>query len=296
MTFDDCRDAYRRAHEGGWRHPKHRKQWTSTLFTYVTPVFGSIPVQDVDVALVTKVLEPIWTSKPHTAIQIRGRIEKVLDWANEQGFRTGENPGRWRGNLDQFLPAVPRRIRKGKLYAALPYDQLGSFMKDLQEREGPSAAALEFLILTAARSGQVIGARWPEIDLAKRVWTIPADRVQSGAEHRVPLSKAALAVLKRMKARGEEFVFPSREPGKPLSHTAMISVLERMSRADITVEGFRSTFREWAASRTNFPHVVAEMALGHTTDDKVKASDLRGGLLKKRRRLMNAWADFCKPP
>jgi integrase len=265
-------------------------------FTYVTPVFGSILVRDVDVALVLKVLEPLWTSKLHTAIQIRGRIEKVLDWANEQGFRTGENPGRWRGNLDQFLPTVPKRIRKGKPYAALPHDQLGSFMKNLQEREGPSAAALEFLILTAARSGQVIGAQWPEIDLAKRVWTIPADRVQSGAEHRVPLSKAALAVLKRMRGRSGEFVFPSREAGKPLSHTAMLGVLERMNRGDITVDGFRSTFGGWAAACTNFPRDVAEMALAHVTDHKVGANYARGRLFRERRRLMNAWADFCKPP
>jgi integrase len=297
MTFDDCRDAYLCAHEGGWRHPKHRKNWAGTLFTYVTPVFGSIPVQDVNVALIAKVLEPIWTSKRHTAIQIRGRIEMVLDWAEQQGFRTGENPGRWRGNLDQFLPAVPGRIRKGEHYAALPYDQLGSFMNDLRGREGSSAAALEFLILTATRPGQVIGARWPEIHFTKRIWTIPAGRVQSGTEHRVPLSKSALAVLKRMKGRSGDFIFGSREAGKPLAQTAMFAVLERMSRSDITADGFRMTFRDWAAERTSFAYEIVEMALAHVTLHKAEeANYTRGRLFRERRRLMDAWADLCKPP
>ena len=295
MTFDDCRDAYLRAHEGSWRHPKrHRKEWARTLFTYVTPVFGSIPVQDVDSALVTKALEPIWINKYRTAIHIRGRIEMVLEWATKNGFRTGENPARWRGCLDQLLPAVPKRIRKGERHAALPYDQLGRFMHDLRAREGSSAAALEFLILTAARPGQVIAARWSEIDLTEQIWTIPADRVKRGTEHCVPLSKSALAVLRRMKGRSGDFVFPSREAGKPLGLTAPLIMLKRVSGSDITPEGFRRTFQDWAAERTSFARKTVEMALAHVTRDEANdANNIRRSLLGERRRLMDTWADFC---
>jgi integrase len=294
MTFDDCRDAYLRAHEGRWRHPKQsRKEWVRTLFTYVTPVFGSVPVQDVDSALVIKALEPIWTTKYRAAIRIRGRIEQVLDWATENGFRSGENPARWRGCLDQLLPAVPEKIRKGERRAALPYEQIGRFMHDLREREGSSAAALEFIILTAARPGHVIAARWPEIHVPKQIWTIPADRFKSGTEHRVPLSKNALAVLQRMKGRSRDFIFPSREPGEPMARTgAILIMLKRMSRTNITPDGFRRTFQEWAAERTNFTHETVEMALAHI---RHKAADPNNtcDLFRERRRLMDAWADFC---
>jgi integrase len=291
MTFDDCRDAYLRVHEGSWRHPKqYRKEWVRSLFTYVTPVFGSIPVQDVDSALITKVLEPIWTNKTKTAIHIRGRIEMVLDWATENGLRTGENPARWRGCLDQLLPAP----KKGKRYPALPYDQIGKFMHDLRGREGSSAAALEFIILTAARPGQVIAARWPEIHLTKQIWTIPAYRVLSGNKHRVPLSKSALAVLKRMKGRSGEFIFPSREAGKPLGPSAIFYMLKRMSQSDITAEGFRTAFQDWASERTSFACETVEMALAHVTRPKAgDANNTRGRLFRERRRLMDAWADFC---
>ena len=218
MTFDDCRDAYLRAHERSWRHPKrHRKEWVRTLFTYVTPVFGSIPVQDVDSALVTKALEPIWANKYSTAIHIRGRIEMVLDWATKNGFWTGQNPARWHGCLDQLLPALPKKRQR---HPALPYDQIGKFMQDLRRRESSSAAALEFLILAVARPGQVITARWPDIDVTEQIWTIAADRVKRGTEHCVPISKSALAVLKRMKGCSGDFVFPSRAAGKPLGLTA----------------------------------------------------------------------------
>jgi integrase len=292
MTFDDCRDAYLRAHEGSWRHPKqYRKEWVRTLFTYVTPVFGSIPVQDVDSALVTKALEPIWINKTHTAIHIRGRIEMVLDWATKNGLRTGENPARWRGCLDQLLPALTKKIRKGERHPALPYDQIGRFMHDLRGREGSSAAALEFLILTAARPGQVIAARWSEIDLTEQIWTIPADRVKRGTEHRVPLSKSALAVLRRMKGRSGDFVFPSREAGKPLGLTAPLIMLKRVSGSDIT---FRRTFQDWAAERTSFARETVEMALAHVTrHEAYDANNIRGSLLRQLRRLMDTWADFC---
>jgi integrase len=299
MSFDECAAAYIRAHEASWRNPKHRQQWENTLATYVRPVCGSLPVQDADVPLVMKVLEPIWNKKPETASRVRGRIETVLDWAKVRGFRAGENPARWRGHLDQLLPAI-RKVRKVKHHAALPYDELGAFMQDLRARQGTDAAALEFTILTAARTNQTIGARWPEIDLQKRIWTAPAERMKGAldqaADHRVPLSQAAIAVLDRMKGQDPEFVFPGMKQGKPLSNMAMLNLLGRMGRGDITVHGFRSTFKDWVAERTNFPREVSEMALAHVIDDQVEAAYRRGDLFEKRRRLMDAWAEFCGKP
>jgi integrase len=299
MTFDECAAAYMRAHEMSWRNPKHRKQWTSTLATYVSPVFGSLPVQDVNVPLVMKAIEPIWNNKPETASRVRGRVEMVLDWAKVRGFRAGENPARWRGHLDHLLPAIPK-VRKVKHHAALPYDELGAFMQELRARQGTDAAALEFTILTAARTNQTIGARWPEIDFDKRIWTAPAERMKGtldqAADHRVPLSRGAIAVLDRMKGHNAEFVFPGMKPGKPLSNMAMLNLLGRMGRGDITVHGFRSTFKDWAAERTNFPREVSEMALAHVIDDKVEAAYRRGDLFEKRRRLMDAWAECCGKP
>jgi integrase len=295
MKFDECADAYIRAHEAGWRNAKHRKQWTGTLANYVSPVFGSLPVQDVDVALVTKVLEPIWSVKPETANRVRGRIEAVLDWAKVRGFRDGENPARWRGHLDHLLPARSK-VRQVKHHAAMPYDQLGAFMESLRGCEGVAATALEFLILTVGRTGEVIGARWLEIDLTNRVWTVPGERMKGGREHRVPLSAPAIAVLKRMRGQGADFVFPGLKSNKPLSNMALLILLGRMSRGDVTTHGFRSTFRDWAAERTNFPREVAEAALAHAIDDKVEAAYRRGDLFEKRRRLMEAWAEFCAKP
>jgi integrase len=292
MAFDKCADAYIRAHEGSWRNEKHRKQWSNTLATYVSPVFGSLPVQDIDVALVMKVLEPVWSLKPETANRVRGRIEAILDWAKVRGFRAGENPARWRGHLDHLLPARSK-VRQVKHHAALPCDDLGGFMKDLRGCESVAAAALEFLILTVARTGEVIGARWPEIDFKNRVWTLPVERMKGGREHRVPLSKPAIAVLERMRGQGTEFIFPGLNPGRPLSNMALLVLLGRMRRGDVTAHGFRSTFRDWAAERTNFPREVAEAALAHAIDDKVEAAYRRGDLFEKRRRLMDAWAEFC---
>jgi integrase len=292
MKFDECAEAYIRAHESSWRNMKHRKQWNSTLAKFASPVFGSIAVQDVDVALVTKVIEPIWNSKPETANRVRGRIEAVLDWAKVRGFREGENPARWRGHLDHLLPARSK-IRRVKHHAALPYEQLGIFMKDLRTREGMAAAALEFLILTATRTGEVIGARWNEVDFASRVWTIPGERMKGGREHRVPLSAPALTVLERMRGQGTEVVFSGLRAGKSLSNMALLALMGRMGRGDVTAHGFRSTFRDWTAERTSFPREVAEAALAHALDDKVEAAYRRGDLFEKRRRLMDAWGEFC---
>lgn len=292
MTFDACAAAYIGAHETGWRNAKHRDQWRNTLSTYANPVFGSRPVQAIDVGLVMKALEPIWQTKPETASRLRGRIEAVLDWATVRGYRQGDNPARWRGHLDKLLPAR-NKIRSVEHHAALPYDETAEFLAMLRSQEGIGARALEFLILTAARTGEVIGAQRDEIDLDEKVWIVPAARMKAGREHRVPLSPAAVAVLERMKESCEgDFVFPGGRRNKPLSNMALLAVLRRMGRGDLTAHGFRSTFRDWAAERTNFPREVAEAALAHTVGDKVEAAYRRGDLFDKRRQLMEAWARF----
>jgi integrase len=298
MTFQECAEAYIAAHRAGWRNPKHAKQWPSTLETYVYPVFGALPVQAVDVGLVMKALEPIWQSKPETASRVRGRIESILDWAAARGFRKGENSARWRGHLDNLLPARSK-VRKVEHHPALPYPEMGEFIAALRGQEGVAARALEFLILTASRTGEVIGARWDEFDVGAKLWTVPAERMKARKEHRVPLSGRALAIVEEMKAarmNDHEFVFPGGRRGRPLSNMAMLKVLERMGRHGLTAHGFRSSFRDWAAEQTHFPAEVAEMALAHTVSDKVEAAYRRGDLVQKRRELMEAWARYCEAP
>ncbi len=292
MTFDNCADAYIKAHSSAWKNQKHVAQWTATIRTYVSPVFGSLPVQAVDVALVMKVLEPIWTAKPETATRVRGRIESVLNWAKARCYRTGENPAAWKGHLDNLLPARSK-IAKVKHHAALPYHQTGQFIEALRRQDGVAPLALEFAILTAARTGEIIGARWDEINLAEKVWAVPASRMKGGREHRVPLSAEALAVLNKV-SQGEpgDFVFAGRKK-RPLSNMALLMVLRRMGQPDLTAHGFRSTFRDWAAERTNFQAEVAEAALGHVVGDKLEAAYRRGDFFEKRRRLMEAWGEFA---
>jgi integrase len=295
MTFDECRDAYIAAHKAGWRNAKHRMQWINTLHTYVSPVFGKLAVQAVDVARVTQVLEPIWSTKPETASRLRGRIERVLDWAKARGFRSGENPARWRGHLDQLLPAR-LKVHKVRHHAALPFRELPPFMASLRERAAVAARALEFAILTAARTGEVIDATWGEIDLGRRIWTVPASRMKGYRDHRVPLSDHAVALLDEMQeTRSNEFVF-SRHGGKPLSNMALPMMLRRMGRSDVTAHGFRSSFRTWAAERTGFPREVVEAALAHVIGNKVEAAYQRGDLLDKRRELMAEWGEYCASP
>jgi integrase len=292
MTFDQCRDAYIAAHQAGWRNAKHRSQWVNTLNIYVSPVFGNLAVQAVDVALIMRVLEPIWTAKPETASRLRGRIERVLDWAKARGFRAGENPARWRGHLDQLLPARAK-VRNVQHHAALPFGDLPKFMIGLRERGGVAARALEFAILTAARTGEVIGAGWDEIDLGSRTWTVPANRMKGHREHRIPLSDRAVALLEEVKQTGSsEFVF-SRPGGKSLSNMALLMMLRRMKRDDVTAHGFRSSFRTWAAECTGFPREVVEAALAHVTGNKVEAAYQRGDLFDKRRQLMAEWGAYC---
>jgi integrase len=292
MTFDKCAEAYIASYEPSWKNEKHRQQWRNTLATYVSPEFGAIPVQDVDIDLVMKVIEPIWSVKTETARRVRGRIEVILDWARVRGYRSGENPARWRGQIDHLLPARSK-VRTVKHHAALPYTEIGAFMQDLRKLEGASAAAFEFLILTGGRTGEVIGARWFEINLKDQIWIVPAARMKSRREHRVPLSSAAIALLKRMKPSNGDYVFPGRAPDAPLSNMSLLMTLGRMNRGDITAHGFRSTFRDWAAECTNFPSEVVEMALAHVIEDKTEAAYRRGDLFDKRRQLMDAWAGYC---
>ena len=240
-----------------------------------------------------QVLEPIWTKKPETAGRVRGRIEVILDGAKARGYRDGENPARWRGHLDKLLPARAK-VRKVKHHTALPYDEIGAFMADLRERDGTGPRALEFLILTAARTGEVIGAKWAEVDLNKKEWVVPAERTKADKEHRVPLSDAAVNLLKAIReASVADYVFPGRKNDRPLSSSTFVQLLIRMDRSDLTIHGFRSTFRDWAAERTNYPSEVAEMALAHAVSDKVEAAYRRGDLFDKRRRFMQDWTEFC---
>jgi integrase len=289
ITFKECADRYIAAHEAGWRNPVHRKQWPSTLARYAYPVFGNLPATAIDTALVTKALERIWNEKPETASRLRGRIEAILDWAKARGLRDGENPARWKGHLDHLFPARSK-VAKVVHHPALPYEELPAFMATLRARDGTAARALEFSILTAGRTGEVLGARWDEI--SGDLWIVPGERMKGGREHRVPLSKQAVAILETLPREGE-FVFPGRSIGVPMSNMAMLVTLRRMGRGDLTTHGFRSSFRDWCAERTNFPSEVAEMALAHAVGDKVEAAYRRGDLFEKRVRLMADWAAFC---
>jgi integrase len=295
LSFADCATRYIASHRAGWRNEKHAAQWSSTLETYADPIMGKRPVSDVDVTHVMQVLEPIWATKTETAGRLRGRIEAVLDWAKAHRYRTGENPARWRGHLDKLLPKRSK-VRSVQHHPALPYPEIAAFVAELRERPAISARALEFLILTAARSGEVVGAKWCEIQADARLWIIPGERMKAGKEHRVPLSDRAIAVLEEMRASHQspdDFIFPGGRPGQQLSESGMLALLKRMGRGDLTAHGFRSTFRDWAAECTTFSREVAEMALAHRIADDTEAAYRRGDLLEKRRRLMEAWAEFC---
>jgi integrase len=291
MTFRECAEKYIATHSAGWRNPKHAKQWPATLGAYVYPVFGSLPVQAIDVGLVMKAIEPIWNGRTETASRVRGRIEAILDWATSREYRRGDNPARWKGHLENLLPKK-NKVARVKHHAALPYTEIGSFMAELRQQEGIAARALEFTILASARTGEVIGARWSEIDLEARLWTVPANRMKAGKEHRVPLSDAALAILEALPRAGD-YVFAGARPGRPLNQAAMTTLLHRMHRGALTVHGFRSSFADWSAELTNFPSEVREMALAHVVGDKVEAAYRRGDLFEKRRQLADAWSRHC---
>ncbi len=290
MTFKACALACIEALRPGWKNAKHAQQWANTLETYAYPVIGGLPVASIDTALVRKVLEPIWTTKPETASRLRARIEAVLSWATPD-HRTGENSARWKGNLKGKL-ADPTKVKKVEHHAALPFSGVSAFMDNLRSREGMGARALEFAILTAARSGEVRGATLDEIDLTEKVWTIPVDRMKAGREHRVPLSPEAVKLLKTLpRIEDTELVFPNTKGGV-LSDMTLTALLRRME-VPVTAHGFRSTFRDWAGETTAHPREVIEHALAHRLKDKAEASYARGTLFDKRRRLMNDWAKFC---
>jgi integrase len=293
ITFAQVADMYIEAHEQSWRNPKHRQQWQHTLRDYVLPVLGAMPVADVTTSEVTRILQPLWREKTETASRVRGRIESILDYAKARGWRQGENPARWRGHLDQILPKRSKVQRVGH-HAALPWREIGAFMQRLRQNSSLSARCLEFLILTTCRSGEARGARWDEIDLEQKVWTIPAERMKAGRAHRVPLSAPAMAVLRAMAQLGTEgLVFPGLKAASALSDVALAKAVHGASGNGVTVHGFRSTFRDWCAEMTNYPRELAETALAHALRDKVEAAYQRGDLLEKRRQLMAEWAVFC---
>jgi integrase len=325
MTFDECRDAYIASHEAGWHNSAHRQQWTATLKTYVTPVFGRFPVDTIDTGLVLR--------KAETASRVRGRIERILDWARARGHRDGQNPAMWKGHLDHLLPAKSK-VAKVEHHPALPYPRIGEFMSDLFRRDGTAAMALRFVVLTAARANEVFGMTWGEVDLTAKLWTIPGDRMKGGRQHRVPLNEPALAILCEMmpgdnvRDIGKRYVFPGAKPGRPLSNMAMLELIRRMNcerevaglprwadpeSRDVVPHGFRSSFKDWATDWTPspaeiveaaklgeiveaFPRDLVEVALAHALDSKTEEAYRRTEMIEKRRRLMGKWADYCSRP
>jgi len=293
VTFAQCATAYIESHKAGWRNPKHTDQWTETLKTYADPVIGTLPVQAVDTGLVLKVLEPIWATKPETASRLRGRIENVLDWAKARGHRAGENPARWKGQLNQLLPSLAKKSRVVH-HKAMPFSEVGAFITKLREIPGVVARCLEFTILTAARTSEAINAISGEFDLERSTWTVPASRMKAGREHRVPLSPRAVEIVREMLKVKGEYLFAGRG-SKPISNMTMLGLRDRM-KVNVTVHGFRSSFRDWAAERTHFDHQTCEMALAHTITNAAEAAYRRGDLFEKRRKLMEAWADYINAP
>lgn len=291
-TFDRCAEAYINAHEPSWKNKKHAKQWRSTLSQYASPVIGSLPVEDIDVPQVLQVVEPIWQIKTETASRVRGRIERVLSWAIVMKYRSFPNPAVWRGNLDQVL-GQPTKVTKPIHHNALPYSEISLFMDSLGKHKSINAQALKFTILTGCRTSEVLGTAWDEIDMKERVWTVPAKRMKSDREHRVPLSDQTIELLENLH-RESGWLFPSVQAGKHLSNMAMLNLLKKqLNRSDITVHGFRSTFRDWVAEETNYPDRLAEAALAHVLGDKTEAAYQRGDRLKKRAELMQAWANYA---
>ena len=294
VTFAWCAAQYIESHRAGWKNVKHAEQWVSTLAMYAEPVMGKMNVALVDTEHVVRVLQPIWNSKPETASRLRGRIESILSWASARRLRSGDNPARWKGHLDSLFPARTK-ISRTRHFAALPWKDTRAFIISLNAQAGVGALALRFTILTAARSGEVRGMVWDEVDLSARLWVIPAERMKAGREHRIPLSDAAVALLRQQEQvllAGVNLVFPSVRDHKPLSDMTLTAVLRRMQRNDLTVHGFRSTFRDWAAEATDYPQEMAEMALAHVVSNKVEAAYRRGDMLEKRREMMQKWAEF----
>lgn len=294
ITFDECAARYIERKRAGWKNKKHAGQWQSTLKTYASPVFGDLPVKDIDTALIRRVLDPIWNTKTETASRVRSRIELILDWATTREYRSGDNPARWRGHLENDFDKRSV-VQPVKHHPALSFADIPDFLKKLRAQPGVASLGLEFLILTASRTGEVIGACWDEIDLDAGVWTIPPSRMKAKREHRVPLSPRATEILRRLQGQKGPFIFSANLGKRPLSNMAFLALLRRME-CNVTAHGFRSTFRDWTAECTNFPREVAETALAHTNKDKVEAAYRRGDFFEKRRKLMDAWAAYCNQP
>lgn len=294
-NFDWCVTEFIKSKSDEWKNPKHRQQWENTLKTYASPHVGNMLVQDVDLQHVLLCLEPIWRTKNETASRLRGRIESVLDWAAVRKYRSGENPARWKGHLDKVL-AAPMKIQKVQHHRAMPIDEMPAFMGNLKQRAGVAARALELAILTAARSGEVRGATWSELDMDAKIWTIPAGRMKAGREHRVPLGDAAMKLLKELPQGGPKaLVFLGTKDNKALSDMSLTAVMRRMD-VDAVPHGFRSTFRDWAGDRTTFPRDLAEMALAHVIESKTEGAYRRGDAIERRREMMDAWAQFIEGP
>jgi integrase len=295
LTFGESADALLASKESSWRNEKHRAQWRMTLETYAAPL-RPLPAADVTTQDILRVLQPIWQEKPETASRLRGRIESVLDSARVAGHIGDRepNPARWSGHLEMLLPK-PGKLSRGH-HAAMPYQEIPGFMKRLAGQDSMAALALRFLVLTAARSGEVLGAKWNEFDLDARIWVVPLSRMKGGREHRVPLSGAALAIIQGLaKAKAGDFAFFGQKPSRPLSNMSLAMALRRMG-STVTPHGFRSSFRDWAGDATSFQREIAESALAHMIGDKAELAYRRGDALEKRRALMQAWADFCGPP
>ena len=293
ITFREAADRYIATHQSSWRNAKHIAQWSSTLEAYAMPVFGNVSVATIDVDLVLKVLEPIWEAKNETARRVRGRFEVILDWATAGGLRRGENPARWKGLLEHRLSKQPRAARI-KHHPALDYRRMATFMAQLRKEEGVAARCLEFTVLTGARTSESTGATWQEFDLDGALWTVPGERIKAGKVHRVPLASRALEIVREQaRYRRGDHVFAGRRPGATLSNMSMTAVLRRMGIPDITVHGFRSSLRDWAAEQTDYPREVAEMALAHAVGDRVEAAYRRGDLLQKRVAFMREWGVHC---
>ena len=296
LTFREAAERYFDQHEGKWKSAKHRAQFTSTLRQYAYPVLANMSVAEIDTPAVLRAIEPHWLTKAETMSRVRGRIEAVLDWCTVRGYRTGDNPARWKNHLAEVLP-TRGQVAKVNHHAALAYAAVPAFMAELRKREGVAARALEFAIFTVARTSEVIGAQISEINFGEKTWTVPAGRMKGGKEHKVPLSDRAIELLRELPTeQGNEHLFTGSQAGSGLSSMAMPQVLKRMGRGDITVHGFRSSFRDWVGETTNFPNHVVEMALAHAVGNAVEAAYRRGDLLAKRRQLAKAWAKYCTSP
>jgi integrase len=292
ITFKECALAYIDSHKAGWKNRKHESQWRNTLETYAFPIMGNLSVQHIDVGLVLKVLEAIWFDKTETASRVRQRIENILDWAKVRNYRTGENPALWRGHLDKLLPKRTK-VQKVKHFAAMPYAELPDYFRSLREIDTLAAKSLAFTILTATRSNEAREAKWEEIDLKAGAWTIPDERMKAGRPHRIPLTQECVEILKEMEPfRANDLVFPGLRKGKPISDAALLKQLKQ-THPDLTIHGFRSSFRDWCAEMTNYPGALAEAALAHTLKDKTEAAYQRGDMFEKRRKLMDAWSNYC---